>query len=52
MKNFLLSQIAELFDDDAKKEDIEDLKNFIQDELAKASNTREIPSPEDEIPNN
>ena len=52
LKNFLLSQIAELFDDDAKKEDIEDLKKFIQDELAKVSNTREIPSSEDEIPNN
>ena len=33
LKNFLLSQIAELFDDDAKKEDIEDLKAIIAEKL-------------------
>ena len=33
LKNFLLSQIAELFDDDAKKEDIEQLKAFIAEKL-------------------
>ena len=33
LKNFLLSQIAELFDDDAKKEDIEELKAFIAEKL-------------------
>lgn len=48
LKNFLLSQIAELFDDDAKKEDIEDLKAFIAEKLnvpateAKAENAPEL----------
>ena len=38
LKNFLLSQIAELFDDDAKKEDIEQLKAFIAEKLSSQPN--------------
>lgn len=41
LKNFLLSQIAELFDDDAKKEDIEDLKAFITEKLSLKPNETE-----------
>lgn len=36
LKNFLLSQIAELFDSDAKKEDVEELRDFLQEKIAES----------------
>lgn len=38
LKNFLLSQVAELFDSDAKKEDIEELKEWMQKNLLVSKN--------------
>ena len=50
LKNFLLNQITELFDNDAKKEDIEELKEWMQQNLVKGDveKTKQLEKNEDQ----
>ena len=42
LKNFLMSQITEMFDSDAKKEDIKELKSWMQDNIKQEPQTASI----------
>lgn len=51
LKSFFLNQIANLFDDDAKKDDIEELKSWMQENFNVASDSgSDGESPEPEAP--
>lgn len=50
LKSFLMSQISELFDNDATKEDIEDLKTWMQDNMQNGSaQSSQTPPTEEDV---